>query len=469
MRQSESFERLGDIAHAYIVVVDGVGARSSGHVLGDFTLALFDPAGSDITGATAITVAEYGTTGAYRFNVPLSAAGADGAYTFTVTDPYGEVTSVTFSAYVTLQGDTGDSSAQLELWIHDAAGSPVAGVVVGDLTLRIYDPDMVAVSAGTTVPTLTELEAGHYYLGFDSSSALGAWFVDVIHPVHVPEGAIAEWRYLAAGSGGEGSSAPTMSAAANDATGTSATLTYATVNPADVVYTYYRTSTAGAWILSGNTRTGSGAVTITGLTNHTSYQFIGVASRSGSATLNQSAPCAPRSVFVSDGATIFDEIEDAIWDVVDALTPAEVTTIWSRGNAPMPEAPYVTLLMRPCTPIGEDAHGAPGVNGIRQILADRQFMLEIEVYGTTHTSGQDTAHTYLERIKMAFGTVEVADTLAEVDVSYRGHVATTDLSDIGRIDYEARYMAELEFGLTLEFTEDAGFISTSEAPTGAYG
>jgi hypothetical protein len=447
-----------------VVVIDNSFQRATGLVKGDFTIALYDPSGSDIAGSTSIVVTEFGATGAYEFAVSIPTTPA-GNYTLSVTDPYGNTSSCVLMAYVTLQGDTGDTSAQLELWIHDGAGNPISGVVVGDLTKRIYNPSRNEVAAVVS-PTLTELAPGHYTFGFDSSSEQGVWFLDILHPTYFPLGQQGYWLYLSATV--EVSDPPSLDAAVNDGTGTSATLTYTAQDPADTIYTYYRLCPSGSWVLSAQTRVGSGDVQITGLSNRTQYEFIGVASKSGSPIINQSAPSITRRVYVWDQATLFDGIRQALWEWVDGQVPSGVTVIWLQANAPMPAQPFVTLLMRPLRDIHRDYHTGPDDAGIAQIYADREFVLEIQVYGTLQPDGADLAMTYLEDIKASLQEETTINGLAAADLAPRQALPTQDLSAIGRQEFEARYMFEAIFGWTYEHDDDVGYIGTSDAPTGSY-
>jgi len=291
MRDSNSFERLGETAYGYVTVVNAARVRQTGHVIGDFTIVLYDPAGDDITGDVTITVSEFSVsgvpTGAYCFAVPIPADGDEGAYVLVVTDPLNIERSTVFDCYTTLQGDTGDTSAQLELIIRDVDGGVPSAVDISELTVRIYNPSKVE-SSSSVSPTLTELEDGIFLLGFDIGSGgdEGDWFVDVIDPVRFPQGKQSVWTYFS--SSYEIPDPPVLSGV-NDDTGTSVTLTFVAESSADRMYTYYSLSDEEEWTLALQTRLGSGDVQITGLVAG-NYDFFAVASQSGSATINQSAP-----------------------------------------------------------------------------------------------------------------------------------------------------------------------------------
>jgi len=299
METSYSYELLGTTAYAYVTVVDASYARQTGHVIGDFTIVFYDPDGTDITGTVTITMDEFYdgsiATGAYRFSVPIPSTGDEGSYTLVVTDPLSRKRTCIFRAYNQIEGDVGDQSAQLEIIIREIDGSPATGVVIGDFSeVRVYDPDMDEIS-GSVTPGLVELEAGQYLFEFEIQSAdnEGDYFVDLIHPTLIKQGTQGRWKYQLP----IPANAPTITNGVNDGTGTSVTLTYVADNPLDVIYTYYQIS-GGTWTLFGTTRTGSGDIQITGL-GEGSYSFYGVASRSGSPTLDQSPPSNVYSIVVS--------------------------------------------------------------------------------------------------------------------------------------------------------------------------
>jgi hypothetical protein len=457
---------LGSVERAYTLITNAVGQRISGVAKGDWSgIRLENPADTDISGSVSITFDEYGASGAYKWNVALPSGGPEGKYTLVATDPFGYIHKFVLLAYGTLQGDTGDSTAEMDLWIFDENQNPKSGATLGDLGISIWSPSGSDLY-GSLSESLVELAPGHYTLKADVSVEQGEWFFDVTHPTWWIDGSLGTWLYLPAAY--EVASAPALTGATNDGTGTSATLSYVAADPADTIYTYYRLHMGGDWTLSGDTRIGSGDVSITGMLDSNMYDFIGVASQSGSAIINQSPPSNLRSVWVDDGSTLFAGIMETLWDLVDAMTPGTVTTIWGRPNAPRPSGPFVTMIMRPLDGAELDHHGAPDASGIRTIYADRAFTLSVEVYGTRSATGEDPAHSHIEGIKRSFQTEAVSDTLGEASLAFRQAGPTQDLSAVGRIDFEARYLSELEFGLTQDYEEDAGFIATSDAPTGSY-
>jgi len=89
---------------------------------------------------------------------------------------------------------------------------------------------------------------------------------------------------------------PQITAAADDETGTSATLTVVAGDPADEISFEYRLADGG-WSTFGTTLTGSGTKQITGLTAGVN-EFLGIAEQGGSV----SKPSTPIRCIVSDGS-----------------------------------------------------------------------------------------------------------------------------------------------------------------------
>ena len=160
------------------------------------------------------------------------------------------------------------------------------------------------------------------------------------------------------------------------------------------------------------------------------------------------------------------QIRAALFAWVDGETA--LTTIWSPSNAPRPARPFVTMDMRPVTNIGHDSRGAPDNNGDAILYADREFRLEIRVYGELQPRGAAAAQSLCEEIKRSLQTRTVVDTLTAAEVGPLEALPTQDLSEIDRVDFESVFMFEARFAVTMERTEDVGFIATSDAPTGTY-
>ena len=111
--------------------------------------------------------------------------------------------------------------------------------------------------------------------------------------------------------------APTVTAS-DDETGTSITVTFSASDTGVTNYLYYKLRTASAWTAAGN-RSGDGTIQVTGLTQGSYYDFIGI-SASGSV---YSLPSSVASAWATDGVTggpvielaeaVKDELNNTTW------------------------------------------------------------------------------------------------------------------------------------------------------------
>jgi hypothetical protein len=160
------------------------------------------------------------------------------------------------------------------------------------------------------------------------------------------------------------------------------------------------------------------------------------------------------------------ELRAALFAWVDGETT--LTTIWVPANAPKPARPYVSIELQPPEDVARDWHSPPDNSGISTIYSDRQVLVEIRVLGDIQPRGAAIAESFCEQIKRSLQMRQVVDTLNAADVAVLEALPTQDLSKIDRTDFQSVYMFQARFGVTMERTEDVGFIATSEAPTGTY-
>lgn len=465
MRRNVSYEKVGTQAKVLLLVLDGNLNRVSGLDATDFTFALYDPSRTDIQGSTAFVVDELGASGLYwvEFTLPSS----QGEYTFVVfhTTYYPIGKTAQLLVYNTLIGDSGDPSAALDFWVLDANGNPVTGLTSANFTWSVWNPSEADVGGGVADP-VAELGNGLYRFSFDASSEEGRWVVDLFNATYFRGGSKQGiYRYNLASA--EVAGAPSISLAVNDGTGTSATLTFVTQNVNDEVFVYYRTYPSGLWVLFGSTRTGSGDLQVTGLTNKQRYEFIAFASRSGSAVIDQSPPSNTRQVYVTDETTTFTDIRQYLYDWAVGLIP--ITWIWIPSNGPQPAVPFGTLRMKPTEQIGHDYHSPPDeVTGVETITSDDEFMFEVQVYGTLSPTGEDQAYSWAKMLEKSLQKRSTLDELGLVGLALVDTLPITDLGDKGRINYEARALLEVRFRVGLAETDIVGVIETSDAPTGTF-
>jgi len=198
---SSSLERLGTTVYAYLTPIGPTGARSRGQVLADFGVQFKNPAGADISSATAITVDEYDageseTRGSYRFAVPLPATG-EGNYELRLIDEFGDKSYCVFMAYdFPPHTNTGDDTAQIEIEAFEPDGTAVTTLAIGDIDLYIFNPSMEDIADESYVDaTLTKLEDGRFLVEFDCSTAEGEWWMEAVHSTYFSGGQFAIWLY----------------------------------------------------------------------------------------------------------------------------------------------------------------------------------------------------------------------------------------------------------------------------------
>jgi hypothetical protein len=213
-------------------------------------------------------------------------------------------------------------------------------------------------------------------------------------------------------------------------------------------------------------RVGSGDLQVTGLTNKQKYEFIAFASRSGSAVIDQSPPSNTREVFVTDNTTTFTDQRAALYDWASSIVP--ITFIWIPSNGPQPATPFGTIEMKPTEEIGHDYHSEPDDNGISTIKGDREYMFEVQIYGSISPTGEDQAHSWALDLQTSLQKRSVLDELKKFGIAYVDAEPITSLTDIGRTRYEARALLEVRFRIGHEETDTVGVIEESDAPTGSY-
>jgi hypothetical protein len=280
------------------------------------------------------------------------------------------------------------------------------------------------------------------YLGtaFDPNEPdIGAWSSGVAPPVVVPN-------------------APTITSMVNDGTGTSATATVVTDSGSKVFILSRQRNSAEPWIVRGS-RTNSGDVVASGLSNNTNYESIAIATFGSLVSDNPSLPSTPVSVYVTDATGFYATIRQALYDWVNG--ELGINTIWQHPNAPQPAKPYVTLSMGPTQAQGWDYHGPPDdANGVSVIKGDREFSVEVQVYGTVQPTGENQAMTFAEQLSGSLQKPSQVALFTAAGCAYVNRIALTDLTGIGGTEFEARVSAEFLFRMAQEDTDTVGVIET---------
>jgi hypothetical protein len=409
-------------------------------------------------------------------------AGA-GEYTLTLTSAvHPPVTgrTVTFLAFAKDYGDSGDSTAQIDFKVVDQNGNGVTGLVTEDFTLNLWNPSLAEVS-GTVAVTFLDLGGGQYRAIFSAATQQGKWFLDLLTTdgdggpnYWTPGGKQAVHKYLVATTGVVAGK-PAISNAENDDTGTSGTLTLVADDAGDELFIYHRVVASGTWTLFGSSRVGSGDLQITGLLNNTMYEFMCIASRSGSPTLDPSPPSEPVRLYITDDASTLTGIHQALYDWVSTAVPW--TVVWAERNAPQGVLQFVAIKAGPLAGIMEDSHSGPDATGLDTITGDREFQFTAECVGLNspqNTGGATPApkpmtYEMAERIASSLQKRSVLDTLTGAGISCVEVLPVQDLSEIGSVRFQTRALVEVRFRIARQVTDQLNWIDTAENPQGTYG
>lgn len=79
-----------------------------------------------------------------------------------------------------------NTTAQDDFTVTDEDGNLIAGLIQGDFTYSLFDPEGNDVSSSYIV-TMTELGSGHYRAEFDVDK-VGIWYLIVYHATYFPWG-----------------------------------------------------------------------------------------------------------------------------------------------------------------------------------------------------------------------------------------------------------------------------------------
>lgn len=461
MVNSTSFEKVNKPTKVFFSL-PYQGQLKKGLTAGDLTIKLWDPTDTDVSGAIAITITELGgsgVSGRYKAEYTNNTEEEWKLEIFHTTYAPTGISAIA-KVHQVYHGDSDDDSAVLDFKVWQGQ-TPIIGLVTGDFTYELWNPSGSDV-IGTVPIAIVELGGGSYRAKFDASSEAGDWLGAILHPIYQPTGYTGVWRYQEPDVPGQ----PSITAAVNDGTGTSATLTLVADDPADKLYVYYRDLNAGLWTLFSGSRTGSGDLQITGLTDGIFYEFICVASHSDNPIVHQSIWSIPARVYVSSGHTILDVIRQALFDWVSSQTGW--TVIWKMPNAPQPALPFVAIRQTPLVSVAHDTEGDPDAVGDMELFGDREFMFSVDAMGTESPTGEEDAWEVIEVIGSSLQKPTVVDTLQAAGIAFVERLPTTDLTEIASVKYQSRALLEVRFRIGWTTADNVGVIETSDAPTGNY-
>lgn len=268
METNFSYEQVDTVARNFVVPINlTTKLPVPGLNAGNFTIRLVNPSRVEVSGSITVTVTEIGSTGLYEFKFTPNAVGmwvleVEHATYFT----YGKRAVYLVREY--LLGADSTSLWTDFMFVHDASNDGVASILPSAFTKKLYNPSLAEVSGALPV-TITEVALGLYQYSHDRN-AEGKWLCAITHPTHFVYGQYQDSRYHLASI--VDPVAPALTSVTDDETGNSATAAIVANDERNTMYVRYKLSSSTGWLLFGATRTGSGDLQITGLSQAT-YDF----------------------------------------------------------------------------------------------------------------------------------------------------------------------------------------------------
>jgi hypothetical protein len=129
------------------------------------------------------------------------------------------------------------------------------------------------------------------------------------------------------------------------------------------------------------------------------------------------------------------------------------SVIFLNENAPRPAQPYVTLFLSTMNQIGEDYTPEVDVNGLVDMVGDREFTLQIQTYG-------GDCITCLENLRSSLQMQTVLDTLRANGIVFVNHFAISDVTELLDSRFEKRAAMDVLLRIGQDYTDNLGLIQT---------
>lgn len=150
----------------------------------------------------------------------------------------------------------------------------------------------------------------------------------------------------------------------------------------------------------------------------------------------------------------FETIKTNLYSWVTANSGG-ASVIFLNENAPRPAQPYVTLFLSSLNQIGEDYTPKSDVNGLVDMVGDREFTLQIQTYG-------GDCITRLENLRSSLQMQTVLDTLRANGIVFVNHFGINDLTELLDSRFEKRGAMDILFRIGQSYTDNLGLVETIE-------
>ena len=153
-----------------------------------------------------------------------------------------------------------------------------------------------------------------------------------------------------------------------------------------------------------------------------------------------------------------DDIKAKLQSVIQTFT--SVTTIYANQNAPIPDKPFITLLVTVTNKIGHDE--PVQVSDTQQEYAgQREFDVSIQCFG-------DTSYQTLLNLHDYFETALLRDSLATSGIVYVSNEGITNIDEILDTEIEHRASMNVLFRIDSTTLYDSGIIEQADVTQTIY-
>lgn len=150
----------------------------------------------------------------------------------------------------------------------------------------------------------------------------------------------------------------------------------------------------------------------------------------------------------------FETIKTNLYSWALANCPG-CSVIFLNENAPRPAQPYVTLFLTSLNQIGEDYTPESDINGMVDMVGDREFTLQIQTYG-------GDCITRLEDLRSSLQKQTILDTLRANGIVFVNHFGINDLTELLDSRFEKRGAMDVLFRIGQNYTDNLGLVETIE-------
>ncbi len=136
-----------------------------------------------------------------------------------------------------------------------------------------------------------------------------------------------------------------------------------------------------------------------------------------------------------------------------SVLPLGMPVIYWEPNAPRPTVAYVTLFINDFIAPNQDwSSDEADINGIINMLGDRQFTLSMQAYGGTDPL------TVLENVRSSLQKQTVLDTLRANGIVFYSSINLIDITELVDSKWEKRASLDIRFAIGQSYTDNPGYF-----------